>query len=106
MTRELAQTSPRPGRVRLRKASADFHRHAILRVAKFSAVICVSGEYFVPLRSFPYALHSPADVLCCARTEADLTMITAAAAINARHRNLSGNLMGPPQLRPLVTLPC
>src|SRR5437762_12091517 len=53
ITRELAQTSPRPGMVRLRKASADFHRHASFMAAKLSAVSCVRGEYLLDLRSPP-----------------------------------------------------
>ena len=59
-SRELAQTSPPPGTVRLMNPSADFHAP---RQPQRAEVVwrrsASSGEYFVLARSPPYARHSP-----------------------------------------------
>src|SRR5713226_8919504 len=65
--RELAQTSPRPGIVRLTNPSADCQRQAIASLLKLVASICVSGAYFVAPRSPAYVLHSPPVAPCWAR---------------------------------------
>src|SRR5439155_8463819 len=64
----FAQTSPRPGIVRLRKRSADCQRQTTLSVPKFLASIWLSGEYFVAPRSPAYDLHSPPAAPCCAQS--------------------------------------
>src|ERR1700681_2355293 len=65
--RELAQTSPRPGIVRLMNPSADCQRQTTASLLKLVASICVSGAYFVAPRSPAYVLHSPPVAPCWAR---------------------------------------
>src|SRR5713101_2486763 len=91
----FAQTSPRPGIVRLRKRSADCQRQTTLSVPKLVASIWVSGEYFVAPRSPAYDLHSPRVAPCCAQSGSMASAIAADDDTTAHQRSQRHFMISP-----------